>query len=76
MSDVIMIMVMLGSHIVTFHHLAEFFFSGMVVEVEVEGMVTLQFHKNCQNIFQNDAIFYQIYIFGFGWFSFHVMSNR
>ena len=28
-----------------------------------------EFHKNCQN----DAIFHQIYIFG--WFSFHVMRN-
>ena len=35
--------------------------------------ITLQFHKNCQHIFQNDAIFYQIYIFS--WFSFHVMRN-
>ena len=32
--------------------------------------ITLQFHKTCQNIFQNYAIFYQIYIFA--WFFFHV----
>ena len=52
-----------------FHRMAEIFFfrNGELLKI------TLQFHKNCRNIFQNDAIFYQIYIFG--WFSFYVMRN-
>ena len=53
-----------------FHRLAEFFFffrNGELLKI------TLQFYKNCQNIFQNDAIFYQVYMFG--WFFFHVMKN-
>ena len=52
-----------------FHRLAEFFFvsNGELLKI------TLQFHKNCQNIFQHNAVFYQIYIFS--WFSFHVMMN-
>ena len=42
-----------------FHRLAEIFFfrNGELLKI------TLQFHKNCQNIFQNDAVFDQIYIF-------------
>ena len=52
-----------------FHRLAEIFFfsNGELLKI------TLQFHKNYENIFQNDAVFYQIYIFG--WLSFHVMRN-
>ena len=34
--------------------------------------MTLQFHKNCQNIFQKKAVFHEIYIFG--WFFFHVIK--
>ena len=53
-----------------FHRLAEIFFSR---NGELLKKLLLQFHKNCQNIFQSDAVFYQIYIFG--WFPFHVMRN-
>ena len=52
-----------------FHRLAENFFFRNVELLKI----TLQFHKNCQNIVQNDAVFYQIYMFS--WFSFHVLKN-
>ena len=54
-----------------FRRLAEIFFfffrNGELLKI------TLQFHKNCQNIFQNDTVFYQMYIFS--WFFFRVMRN-
>ena len=59
----------LKMHEYVFHRLAEIFFfrNGELFKI------TLEFHKNCQNIVQNYAVFYLIYIFG--WFSFHVMRN-